>query len=156
MGLLLALGVGLFVFVLLILRLLGRNLTFSFFFSFGKRLKKIIAIMFREKASLIFIELCFRINFYLPKTLGQDKSGIYMVFATIRKFTAWDWSLVTPFKKMECCNANWWCDCLDLTHKGFQLKSLCLAQACETQLHQALPWAPLCEGSAPLWYLISP
>lgn len=112
--------------------------------------------MFLEKASLISIELGFWINFYLLKTLGQDKPGIYMVFATIRKFTAWDWSLVTELKKTECCNANRWCDCLDLTHKGFSLKSLCLAQACETQLRQSLQWTPLCKGSAPLWYLIRP
>lgn len=55
--------------------------------------------MFLEKASLIFIELRFWINFYLLETLGQDKPGIYVAFETIRKFTGWDWSLVTEFKK---------------------------------------------------------
>lgn len=78
-----------------------------------------------------------------------------MAFATISKFTGWDWSLVTEFKKIGCCNANWWCDCLDLTHKGFQLKTLCLGQACEIQLHGPLEWMPLYKWSAPRWYLIS-
>lgn len=58
-----------------------------------------------------------------------------MTFATIRKFTGWAWSLVTELKKIGCGNASWLCDCLNLTHKGILLKSLCLGPAQETQLH---------------------
>ena len=56
MGLLLRLGDGIFFFVLLILRLLDRNVTFSFFLL--ERDEK-ISLVFLKKASLTSIKLCF-------------------------------------------------------------------------------------------------
>ena len=100
---------------------------FNFFFFFLLERDEKISLMFLKKASLTSIKLCFWLNFYLLKTCEQDKPGIYRAFATITKFTGWNWSLDTEFKKkMGCCHAHWLCDCSNLTHKGFLLKSLCV------------------------------